>query len=154
MRDLTIDICVLRAASGKLSHYGEQKSNVLQLLQKMLCEDGWAFALDAKNRIKAQYFEDLRTGDVGHHWVISMTLKGKVRVVPSPARHISVRIQSRVHRAGLTKEDAKYVETAAGTESTVLVSHNSHCYTLAVRDILEEIPVKAMGPVGACCLPH
>jgi len=152
MRDLTVDICVLIAASGPHTHYGTQKTDSLQLLTAMEREDGWSLAYDP--RIASQYTASLGHGQFGHHWLAHMLAAKKAFRVPPLARHRKRQVHATLRCAKLNDEDGKYVEVASQTRCNRLVTHDKHSFTSSACQVLRAIPVYVVSCANACRLPE
>jgi len=132
--DLTVDICILRSGSqlGDPKYYEPSH----QLMQEMEKKGQYALCLDSRGKISAQYLRHLKEGTWGHHWFQMMVSRGKYAIIQwtNLDRGTKTALKEEHFDSGVG-EDYKYVVTAAGSQSRVLVSHDPG-YSQRVRKIL------------------
>ncbi len=122
--DLTVNVCVLRSASGV--GIPEHTADSLALLKRMKKHEEAYLALDTKGRILYQYEQQLGEQTFARDWLRRMSESSKVKLVKRcslkyDCRDVFTRLQE-AHFDCRTKEDTKYVETAAVTTSKTLVT--------------------------------
>ena len=133
--DLTVDVGVVMAGSGlgDLVH----ATSSLELMKAIESRPNWALAFDSRNRIKHQYEEMIKQG-FGRDWLRRLATRGRIIIVPW--ERLNRGIQTALKEEHFDPEDRKYVETAAKTETKVLVSHDPD-YSNSVRRIIRRIHV-------------
>lgn len=124
MRDLTVDVCVLRSASGLGVKQAAAPSYAL-LTDMEKSKDAF-LALDTKRRIRYQYEKQLGPQTFARIWLTKMYERAKIKPVERCSlkhdyRDAFTQLQGE-HFDCSTKEDAKYVETAAMTTCKTLVT--------------------------------
>jgi hypothetical protein len=147
--DLTIDICVLRSGSntGEPMYY-ESSLKLMQLLKR---DKSYWICLDDRGKIELQYRKQLQ-GTYGHHWLREMASKKKVKIVEWSNLDRGTRTALiEAHFDSSVGEDIKYVITAKGSESRILVTHDKD-YSPKVRRILRkrlEVVVKSATDISS-----
>ena len=134
--DLTVDVCVLRSGSqtGDPLHY----QSSYELMQLMARDNSYLLCLDSRKKISSQYRRQLKQGTFGREWLILMASKNKLTIVQwnNPNRGTKTALKEAHFDSGAC-EDYKYVVTAAGSDSRVLVTHDGD-YSAKVRKILKK----------------
>lgn len=144
--DLTIDVCVLRSGSNTGNPKYFKAS--FDLMDRMAREGSYLLCLDSRKKIEHQYSKQLKQGTFGHQWLTLMANKNKI--APVKWQQLDRGTKSALKEAHFDSsvgEDYKYVITAAGSQSHVLVSHDPD-YSNRVRRILNKrlsISVKTAG---------
>ena len=134
--ELTIDICILRSASqtGDTAHF--QPS--INLLKSMATRSGILLCLDSRGKIDEQYLRHMKHGTFGHQWYILMISKNRCAHIEWTNLDRGVRTALKeAHFDSSTGEDYKYVITAAGSATKLIVSHDPD-YSPEVRRILRK----------------
>lgn len=121
---------------GDLTH----TSSSLELMRAIESRPAWLLALDDRGRIRYQYEEKVKHG-FGRDWLRRLATRGRITLVAW--QRLSRGVVTALKEAHFDREDFKYVETATGTSSNVLVSHDPD-YSAAVLDVLRRIPVQVM----------
>lgn len=133
MRDLTVDVGILMTGSG-LSDDGRYADCCLSLMKEMRDRDEAYLVLDSDQQISSQYDRKMGHGAFGQEWVRQMAKADKITFVKWKEFNRGARVA--LMEVSFSKEDFRYVRTAAVSCSKRLVSHDPH-YTRKVRKILK-----------------
>jgi len=131
MKDLTIDVGILMTGSGIGNPDNSQSCNLL--MKKTMATLNWCLALDKGGKIENQYGTKLGQGTFGHHWLLQMASRDKIKYVTW--RSIDRGTITQLKEAHFDKEDFKYVRTAEATVCKIIVSHDPD-YSNRIRRIL------------------
>lgn len=133
MMDFTMDVCILMDGSGIGDNRDYVTSN--SLMKRTVEELEWFIALDDGRIIRNQYESKLRQGTFGHHWLIEMAKRDKIKYIKW--KEIDRGTKTALKEAHFDKEDFKYVKTAACTVCKTIVTHDPD-YSVNVCKILKK----------------
>ena len=130
--DLTIDTCVLVHAGSPRASLHQASRSLLQGFRDDLRAP--KLNLDKRGRIEAEYDHQLAQKSVGKLWLKQLALSGRLNYIETKA--LPRRVRVRLEQAGYHRADHKFVETAHGSESRRLVTHDQAGFSPSVCVVL------------------
>ena len=104
----------------------------------MTSKNGILLCLDSRGKIHEQYLRHMKHGTFGHQWYILMISKNRCTHIEwtNLDRGVRTALQE-AHFDSSAGEDYKYVITASGSATKLIVSHDPD-YSTKVRKILKK----------------